>query len=534
MSSTPELTTPEPRLQLHADIQSKLQVPEVTSLLSPDNTQPHAWEQDKAYIRREFSPVGPLLFPLTTTEARKNEFVTRTQLIVMAKGFVPNAGEPGSSEMFTFACEVVRDLVMSQRPDIVAWTLRGYYEAQYAKYDDEKLEDGIKDGTIPLPPDYHTRVNFLKQFDVYDAVGSTEPEDQEEPQTPLEPVVEKVVGVIRANEDKIRDVIAPESKAAKEEVIPAVVIPEGKSPAEVLQLLAEAGPLPDSLAQVTQVLQTVMEECNTLKADKLQLITEKGGVVTLTLEQQAQIQELQQQNRATVALLATANADKEQLTRTAEDAIHMRETRPPITLAQYQGLLNDMALLDLQLAAAIQEKEDRPTLDQFAELQQKIDVAQAENLKLTEQDARTATIAQLVSRMSYVSVEKLPEVVEQIDQLSRQLVQLYPEQSKDGLSDILISRILMEGIKRQQLAESITISDIRSLLLSDQSIKEVLEQLKNKKGFIYRAVENLLTGSVTFGSNISRLKALISCIFGPTTDANRQELKEQITIFAVR
>lgn len=212
----------------------------------------------------------------------------------------------------------------------------------------------------------------------------------------------------------------------------------------------------------------------------------------------------------------------------------MRETRPPITLAQYQGLLNDMALLDLQLAAAIQEKEDRPTLDQFAELQQKIDVAQAENLKLTEQDARTATIAQLVSRMSYVSVEKLPEVVEQIDQLSRQLVQLYPEQSKDGLSDILISRILMEGIKRQQLAESITISDIRSLLLSDQSIKEVLEQLKNKKGFIYRAVENLLTGSVTFGSNISRLKALISCIFGPTIDANRQELKEQITIFAVR
>jgi len=192
MLAEPQLSPPNANRQSPSEIATRVLKPEVQQLFKAEVRKPGAWSEEQPYLKDKLGPLGPILPLHATPEARRAKYLVRADILLMAEGFIP----PNTPE-FALAQRTMAEMVISQRPDVVLWTLKSFYPTEktfQAMIKGAELAVALQGG-LQLPTDYRQKVDILAQFDEFEAVG--DPNQPTRKQTPLIPIVAEVAKIVR-------------------------------------------------------------------------------------------------------------------------------------------------------------------------------------------------------------------------------------------------------------------------------------------------------------------------------------------------
>ncbi len=180
-----------------------------------ENRQPNNWEIDKKFCseRLKGGEYAYLVDKVTKEARMKDEGCSRTELLLLAKGFKPKTPE------FQRAKQLMSELFLEKqiRPDLTLWLLKGFYPGPpFDKYTKgRELADELEKKLVSMPKDFGERVgNILMQFDQFEGV-----EDPDEPgrnQTILLPIVSEVVDVVKK---EVAESAAKKKKSGQTELL---------------------------------------------------------------------------------------------------------------------------------------------------------------------------------------------------------------------------------------------------------------------------------------------------------------------------
>lgn len=152
--------------------------------------KPGAWAKEEARCKQKLGDRKDL-FPYINPKSRESTegCVTRTQVMLISEGLVPKSSE------YKIAKDVMVQLVINNRPDVVIWLLQTpAYNKKFKDIDPKQIIADLKNGASKFP-DYFNANIILAAFDEVEYVGHEQQPKMN--QTQLADIVSKVVSEVK-------------------------------------------------------------------------------------------------------------------------------------------------------------------------------------------------------------------------------------------------------------------------------------------------------------------------------------------------